>query len=138
MIHGGTQANIVPDQCEIRVDRRTLPGETEGRVSNEMKRLLRSRGLKVQMLKGKLLPCDPMETNPALPMVKQFLSVVGQRQPTGVDFFCDAAILAGARIPSVVFGPGDIAQAHTADEWVDARSLENARSILSRFLRSLP
>ncbi|MBI4323969.1 MAG: M20/M25/M40 family metallo-hydrolase, partial [Chloroflexi bacterium] len=58
--------------------------------------------------------------------------------PVGVDFFCDASILAHGGIPSVVFGPGDIAQAHTADEWISVRALERATLLLTRFLRSLP
>jgi acetylornithine deacetylase/succinyl-diaminopimelate desuccinylase-like protein len=37
-----------------------------------------------------------------------------------------------------VFGPGDIAQAHTADEWISLRSLERGTALLTRFLRSLP
>ena len=62
----------------------------------------------------------------------------GQTRPAGVDYFCDASVLAGAGIPSVVFGPGDIAQAHTADEWIALASLERAQEILLRFFQSLP
>ena len=137
-IRGGTQANIVPEQCEIWVDRRTLPGESESGVARELKQLLRKHGLSAQLLEGKLLPCEPLETNPKLPSVQQFLSVAGQRKPIGVAYFCDGAILAQGGIPSIVFGPGDIAQAHTANEWVAVRSLDNARAILREFLRSLP
>ena len=137
-ICGGTQPNIVPDRCEISVDRRTLPGETEAGISREIKGLLRQRGVKVEVLKGKALPCEPMETNPALPLVQQFLSMAGQRRSRGVNYFCDGSVLAHGGIPSIVFGPGDIAYAHTANEWIDTRSLERAREILARFLRSLP
>ena len=56
----------------------------------------------------------------------------------GVDYFCDAAVLAAGGIPSVVFGPGDIAQAHTADEWVSLAQLERAKDLLVRFFTSLP
>jgi len=137
-IRGGTQPNIVPDQCEISVDRRTLPGETEAGVSREIKALLRKHGMKVQMLEGKVLPCEPLETNSKLALVQKFLSVAGQRQPVGVDYFCDGSVLAQGGIPSIVFGPGDIAQAHTSNEWIAVRSLERARSILTGFLRNLP
>jgi acetylornithine deacetylase len=54
-----------------------------------------------------------------------------------VDFFCDAAVLAEGGIPSVVFGPGDIAQAHTSDEWISTSSLERAKDLLVNFLKSL-
>ncbi len=46
-------------------------------------------------------------------------------------------MLARAGIPSVVFGPGDIAQAHTVDEWISLDSLDRARLMLLRFLESL-
>ena len=73
-----------------------------------------------------------------LPLVRQFLRLTGQARPRGVDFFCDASVLAHAGVASVVFGPGDIAQAHTANEWISVRALEMAPQILTRFLRSLP
>ena len=138
MIGGGTQANIVPDQCRILVDRRTLPGETEPAVLREIISLLKSRHLKATINNGKFAACLPLETNPALPMVRQFLSSMGQRKPVGVNYFCDASILAQGGIPSVVFGPGDIAQAHTSDEWIGVDSLERATSMILAFLKSLP
>jgi len=45
--------------------------------------------------------------------------------------------LAAAGIPSIVFGPGQIAQAHTADEWISLTQLERAKNLLVRFLKSL-
>jgi acetylornithine deacetylase/succinyl-diaminopimelate desuccinylase family protein len=137
-IAGGAQPNIVPDRCIIWIDRRTLPGETEASVRREISRFLARRNLKASFTGGQTAPCLPLETNPDLPLVRQFLRSVGQRRPAGVRFFCDAAVLAEGGIPSVVFGPGDIAQAHTADEWISVRSLERGRDMLLRFLKSLP
>jgi succinyl-diaminopimelate desuccinylase len=137
-ISGGAQPNIVPDRCAITIDRRTLPGETEAGVGREITALLRAKGLAAKIISKKLAPCPPMETNPKLPLVRQFLRSIGQTRPAGVDFFCDAAVLAEAGVPSVVFGPGDIAQAHTADEWISLDSLERGKNLLLRFLKSLP
>jgi acetylornithine deacetylase/succinyl-diaminopimelate desuccinylase family protein len=137
-IHGGTQPNVVPDVCTIMVDRRTLPGETETGVRREITRFLAKRKLSVTFSRAKQALCVPMETDPALPLVRQFLRSAGQRQPAGVHFFCDAAVLADAGIPSVVFGPGDIGHAHTADEWISLASLERAKEMLRKFLSSLP
>jgi acetylornithine deacetylase len=137
-IAGGTQPNIVPDACRISVDRRTLPGETEKSVRTELMALFQSRKLRVHIADQKLAACLPMETDARLPLVRQFFRVAGQKKAAGVDYFCDASVLAQAGIPSVVFGPGDIAQAHTADEWIGRKSLEAATSLLLKFLRSLP
>jgi acetylornithine deacetylase len=137
-IQGGTQANIVPDRCEILVDRRTLPGETQAGVEREMNLFLKANRAQAAILNDKLEPCLPLETNPALPLVQSFLGCVGQKKPAGAAYFTDAGVLAAGGIPSVVFGPGDIAQAHTVDEWVSLAAVERAKDLLVKFLLSLP
>ena len=137
-ISGGVQPNIVPDRCKITVDRRTLPGETDAGVQREIVAFLRARKLTAKISSAKLAPALPLETNHKLPLVQQFLKCVGQSKPLGVDFFCDAAVLSAGGIPSVVFGPGDIAQAHTADEWISLAELERGKDLILKFLKSLP
>jgi len=137
-IRGGMQPNIVPDSCTIAIDRRTLPGETDAGVKREIHSFLAGRKFQVTSSTGRQSPCAPMETDTRLPLVRQFLRSIGQRKPVGVNYFCDAAILAAGGIPSVVFGPGDIAHAHTPDEWISLRSLERATDMLVRFLSSQP
>lgn len=136
-IQGGTQPNIVPDRCVIRVDRRTLPGESESSVIESLGALIRSIGVKAAITNEKCGPNLPLETPAGLPLVRQFLRSAGQRAPRGVHYFCDASVLSAGGIPSVVFGPGDIAQAHTAEEWISLESLEIASRRLARFLSSL-
>jgi acetylornithine deacetylase/succinyl-diaminopimelate desuccinylase-like protein len=135
-IRGGSQANVVPDRCEIIIDRRTIPGETLASVSKELNAFLKPNG--GRLINYKANDCLPMETNPALPIVKQLLDQIGQSDPLGVDYFCDAAVLGAVGIPCVVFGPGDIAQAHTSDEWISLKSLADATAILKRFLLAQP
>jgi acetylornithine deacetylase len=138
VIRGGTQPNIVPDECSIEIDRRTLPGETESGVLRELQLLLRANNLSVKMENWRNMQCLPLETDPKIPLVAEFLRNIGQREPVGVNYFCDASVLSKHGIPSVVFGPGDIAHAHTVNEWISVNSLERAREMLLRFLRSLP
>jgi acetylornithine deacetylase/succinyl-diaminopimelate desuccinylase-like protein len=137
-MRGGTQPNIVPASCVAGVDRRTIPGETDAAVRAEIAAWLRRRGWHATMTSNESAPCLPMETDSRLPLVRKFLTVAGQRKPAGADFFCDASVLAQAGIPGVVFGPGDIAQAHTDDEWVSQKSLESATALLLKFLLTLP
>ena len=55
----------------------------------------------------------------------------------GAPWFCDAAIFAEKGMPSVALGPGSIAQAHTADEWISVQDLEEGAQFFEKFLRSL-
>jgi acetylornithine deacetylase/succinyl-diaminopimelate desuccinylase-like protein len=137
-ISGGKQPNIVPDYCEIQVDRRTLPGETEAAVRRELSALLKAKRLAPQIFSDKSVPCVALETDSKLPLVRQFFKSVNQSKAIGVQYFCDAAVLSSSGTPSVVFGPGDIAQAHTADEWISLSELEQSKDLLVRFLNSLP
>ena len=137
-IQGGTQPNIVPALCVAGADRRTLPGETELSVRAEMNAWLRRHGLRATLTSEKSSNCLPLQTDPRLPLVQQFLRIARQKKPAGVDYFCDASILAQGGIPSIVFGPGDIAQAHTDDEWISQKSLEGGTALLLKFLRALP
>lgn len=138
MIHGGTQPNIVPDYCEIQVDRRTIPGEDDEEVQAEMIKFIRGAGAEAELINSKTGPCYALETNPDLPPVREFMNLLGQKKPAGVDFFCDASILAHGGIPSVVFGPGNIAQAHTQDEWISLESLRGGTRFLEEFLQRQP
>jgi acetylornithine deacetylase len=135
-IYGGTQPNIVPAECVIEIDRRTLPGETENSVRREIAARLRAKKLSAKISSFKLAPALPMETDARRPLVKQFLCAANQTRPVGVDYFCDAAVLAAGGIPSVVFGPGDIAQAHTTDEWISLAELERGKNLLLNFLKA--
>ena len=63
-------------------------------------------------------------------------SVVGDCRPRGVAYATNAAFYARAGVPSVVFGPGSIEQAHTEEEWVSLDELERAAEVLYRFVRS--
>lgn len=136
-VRGGTQPNIVPDRCEIEIDRRSIPGEKEAAVQREIVQFVREAGLKARLINAKNNACMAMETDPRQPLVRQFMGVAGQSGPVGADFFCDAAILSASGIPSVVFGPGNIAQAHTADEWISLGSLREGTAMLRRFFESL-
>lgn len=138
VIRGGSQPNIVPASCVAGVDRRTVPGETEQSACAELAAFLKRRGLRAEITSEKTGICLPMETDASLPLVRQFLQSAGQKTPAGVDYFCDASILSAGGIPSIVFGPGDIAQAHTADEWIALKSLQRATAMLAKYFRSLP
>ena len=138
IVRGGSQPNIVPDVCEADLDRRTLPGESFTTISREIGEVLKKRGLKARLTNVKGYTCPAMETDPTLPMVQQFMRSVRQMKPLGVDYYCDAANIATTGVPAIVWGPGDIAQAHTADEWISIRQLERGMDVLTRFLLSLP
>jgi len=126
VIRGGSQTNIVPDYCEIEVDRRTVPGEDHTRIVAELCKQLKVEAQGVR-------DCPPLFTAPENEFVRR-LAVASEAELAGAPWFCDAAIFAAQGVPAVAFGPGHTAQAHTADEFVELEQVNRAAQILARWL----
>jgi acetylornithine deacetylase len=136
VIRGGTQVNIIPERCEIECDRRTVPGETEARVWAERDAAL--AGLAVEHADPYVVP--PMGDEHS----RDFLAVLQpvlarQGLPTagrGEPYVTDASHFAAAGAPVIVLGPGDLAQAHTKDEWVGREQLALAVAVYGGLMRT--
>jgi len=137
-ISGGDQVNFVPDRCVINLDRRMLPGERAEEVLASYAPVLEKfPSDKVKMLPP-YLSDEAMET-PAhsvvvLSVQKQLEVMKLDHEIKGVPFGCDATKLSRAGVPSIIFGPGSIDQAHAAVEWVDVKQVELAFDFYCGFL----
>jgi acetylornithine deacetylase/succinyl-diaminopimelate desuccinylase family protein len=134
-IKGGTQPNIVPDLCSISIDRRTIPGETAESVYSEIHTLLNQHGLADrEMDEIRKVPCHPLDTSPDHPLIQDLLAATRCSKGKGVHYFSDASPISQGGTPTVLYGPGSISQAHTADEWIEVEQMETAAKRLKRFL----
>jgi acetylornithine deacetylase/succinyl-diaminopimelate desuccinylase family protein len=127
-ICGGSKTNIVPDHCEATIDIRVIPGDDPERIVTLIRDA--SPGIEVTHLGS-----SPLYTDPAHPVISK-LSALGAT-PVGAPWFCDAAVFAAKGMPAVALGPGSIAQAHTADEFISVSDLEEGAAFFEKFLRSL-
>jgi acetylornithine deacetylase len=142
VIHGGSQVNIVPDECYIEIDRRLIPGESLAEVQRRYDMLpeeLRKEIPDVDVSQLPLLSDWPMETSTDAEIVKVASAVLKDAQldpmPIGVPFGSDASKLVRIGIPSIVLGPGSIDQAHTADEFVPTDEVVKAASVYEQIIR---
>ena len=137
-IRGGSQPNVVPDSCEIDIDRRTIPGETDKSVQKEMRNLFRKLKIKSPEFSAtRSVPCPPLDTDTTLPLVRSFLKASKRRTTIGVPYFTDASPISMGGTPALVYGPGNIAQAHSKNEWVSLEEVERAEQSIFRFLSNL-
>jgi acetylornithine deacetylase len=139
-IEGGTSVNTVPDRCRIEIDRRLVPGEDPETAPAELSAFLKQEGIDFPFETQpwfKVGALDPRGSEDLVTRLGTAIdAVVGKHDVTAVPYGTDASTIAAAGIPSVVFGPGDIAKAHTCDEWVSLAEVEHASEILYRFLKS--
>ena len=137
-IEGGTSVNTVPDRCRIEIDRRVIPGEDPLAAPADLADFLqRELGIEFPfewdppwMSKEALGPAGSADLVARLGQAID--AVTGGHQVLAVPYGTDASTIAAAGIPSVVFGPGDIARAHTCDEWVPLDEVAQASEILYR------
>lgn len=141
LISGGTGVNIVPEQCAIQVDIRLLPGQDWRATYDEIQTLLRTRCQQVPDVRWQFdepSVVDPSFEFPAEhPLVKTACAVRGQPAPDVVFFSCDASKIAARGVPVIVLGPGDIAQAHTVDEFIALADLEAGTDAYVRLAQAL-
>jgi acetylornithine deacetylase len=132
-IKGGTQVNIVPETCEIQIDRRVIPGESARQTMEEFESALAKAmdGRGVNFTIHELLLDNPLNTQQDAPIVRcAATAAAGLGLPTesvGVPYGTDASKLNDIRgVPTIVYGPGTIAKAHTRDEYVPVAEVEQA------------
>jgi acetylornithine deacetylase len=139
IIGGGISVNTVPDRCTIEVDRRVLPVENAQAVLDHCLDHLRSRLPDVPIVHDRpyMLTTGLLDSNNG-DLAERLMAVIrrhgGPGKKTGVPFGTDAPHFAATGCPTVVFGPGSIDQAHTADEWLDLDQLRTAAEILYDFV----
>jgi acetylornithine deacetylase len=145
-IEGGQSVNVVPDWCEIEIDRRVIPGEQPAACLAQVEAALRRRlgGLEgIEFFPPWIkMPALSPEGSGAGDWVETVSGAVeratGKRpEVTGVPYGTDAGPLGETGLPCLVFGPGDIAQAHTKDEWVELDQVRQAAEAYFEIARAL-
>jgi acetylornithine deacetylase len=146
-IEGGVAANIVPDACRVEIDRRVVPGETpdsaRARVTEALREALGPEdyaALAFETPWVQMPALRPGVGREVLEGIGEVVREVTGRRPGigGVPFGTDAGPLGRAGVACVVLGPGDIAQAHTRDEWIELAEVEAAVDVYHGLALRLP
>ncbi len=140
-ISGGIGISTYPDRCAMSLERRTLPGERGADFALEVEGAIararaRTPELRATVTRG--LVQEPNDVALDHPIVTALQAAcAGERAPArveGLSCWTDAALLTAAGIPAVCYGPGDIALAHAAEEWVRTDEIVRATAVLTRLV----
>ncbi len=125
LIEGGQELSTFPASCLLTGERRTIPGETVEQVEQELRAIAGDAALRI------IASREPLTAEPNHPFAELVRSIADTGDYTGALFWTDAALLASAGIPAVVFGPAGEG-AHAAVEWVSLSSLDRVREVVGR------
>ena len=143
---GGIADNIVPDACELLIDRRMIPGETEASALAEIRALLDAArvadGINSEILTLKPTTGGAAETAPGHPIVDAAIAAgrrhgVADSRPFGFQGACDFVHFRDLGAQGLVLGPGDLSVAHKPDEFVPRSELRAAALIYADIARAM-
>lgn len=127
-IEGGIKGNVIAPDCEIRFNFRPLPSL----AVDDLLALLRGMSPNTELValeetfRGPPLPAQAGEgAVQAMAAGKALAAALELETGPAVDFWTEASLFSQAGLTAIVYGPGDIAQAHSADEWVELAQLEH-------------
>jgi acetylornithine deacetylase len=142
LIRGGREVSTYPDECVLDLERRTLPGESDAEVLADLDAIVARLGREHAGLEAEcrlVLARRPLATPADHPLPRALLEAASRRgapgEPCAMTFWTDAALLAEAGIPSVVFGPGG-GGLHTPEEFVRAADVLGCEASLVELART--
>jgi acetylornithine deacetylase len=144
VISGGEELSSYPARCVVELERRTLPGETAADVEAELAALIeRCRAADDALEAGvrTLLVREPFEVDRRGALVEALreaaVEALGAEPPIGgASYWADAAFIAAAGIPTVMFGPGGEG-AHAVEEWVSLSDTDAVVRTLTALARRI-
>jgi acetylornithine deacetylase len=126
-IEGGIKANMVAPEAELRCGMRPLPSVDMDGLLADLRALVEPAPAAFdETFRGPPLPANAADAESHLHKARALAEVLEIPVGEAVDFWTEAALFSQAGCTTFVYGPGDIAQAHSADEWVALDQLEAA------------
>lgn len=138
-IEGGVGISTYAPECRMKVERRTLPGETLEQVADELQRAVDAAGESAEIdCFFERLPLLCGKDEPIARCLREaHKKVVGTRpQESGAAYWTDAAVFDAAGIPALLYGPAGEG-AHADVEWVDLDSVASCAHVLVEVAKSL-
>lgn len=141
VISGGTGISTYPERCDMSLERRTLPGESGAAFAIEVHDACERVRARDPRFRADILPGlirEPNDVAPDHAIVAALADACRARDERvtieGLSCWTDAALLSAAGIPAICYGPGDIALAHAAEEYVVLEEIDRCTAVLTELV----
>lgn len=139
--HGGKATNVIPDNCTICLDIRTLPGQPHQTIIDQFKKICDNLSAQDKDFKYEfeiIRSVEAMESDNDSSFIKDFCKVTEIPETKSVGYTTDAPHLSHLNIPITIFGPGDTSVCHKPNESVEIAEVQKAkeyyRNIIKHYL----
>ncbi len=144
-VQGGIAPNVIADRCTFNWDVRVIPGDSIAAIREEFEAHCQEREAELRPLfPGFQIrttevhpPVPPLDTPESLPIVDWIKALSGNEQLGTVSFAAEAGQFAEGGFQAVICGPGSIAQAHRANEFIAVEQLEKGLAMIRRLIEDL-
>jgi acetylornithine deacetylase len=135
-IDGGIKANMIAPSCQLSFGFRPLPGQNSKTILQTLKLLVNGHDTPdiTAGFYGPTLPAANQKFENAIQNASALANYLNIPIGNPVDFWTEASLFSDAGITAIVFGPGDIAQAHTSNEWVSLKQLDIVEKIYHKII----
>ncbi|WP_345295718.1 acetylornithine deacetylase [Luteimonas vadosa] len=140
-VHGGIKANVVAPECDVSFGFRPLPSQDIDALHRRFGAFAGAGALQTytETFRGPPLPAGDVATAEDRRLAARDLAdALALPIGNAVDFWTEASLFSQAGLTAIVFGPGDIAQAHSADEWVALAQLQTYAEAVGRIIAMEP
>ena len=136
-VEGGIKANMIAPSADVRFGFRPLPSQDTDVLHARFRALAPANAEYTPVFRGPPLPAgDVAQAEDRRLAARDLADALGLPIGNAVDFWTEASLFSQAGLTALVFGPGDIAQAHSADEWVALEQLATAASHYQRLMEA--
>ncbi|MHC5062033.1 MAG: M20 family metallopeptidase [Planctomycetota bacterium] len=136
-IHGGKAANVVPDRCSVKIDIRTVPGQTNQEIIGDLEEIcseLKKSDPRFEAQIEIIRFVPALETDIGGEFVRTFCDLADAVKGGKVDFSTDGPFFAELGAPVIVFGPGKSSVCHQPDEYIDVADLEKGKEYFKKII----
>ena len=138
-VEGGIKANVIAPAAELRFGFRPLPSQSMDELHAQLRGLANESAEYEETFRGPSLPAgDAADAENRRRTAEALAESLQLPVGDAVDFWTEASLFSQAGLNALVYGPGDIAQAHSADEWVAIEQLERYAASIQRILSNPP
>ncbi len=144
LAQGGSILNIVPEQASFEMEWRAVPGDSNEAIFARIRhrlapidQALRDSWPECGLHYTALVDLPPLALPETSPLVSLLQQITGKNSAGYVSYGTEAGIYQQAGLPTIVCGPGDIAQAHKPDEWIERDQLARCETMIERLVRQV-